>query len=71
MISQLLKGEKFYMILQHLSPFDTSPRFPIRRSGRLKDNSHNLIFGIDKRFVLCSTNRTTLTKLSLPKGGGG
>ena len=36
-----------------------------------KDTFHNLIFGIDKKYILYILDSTTLTKLSLSKGGGG
>jgi len=36
-----------------------------------KDTFHNLIFGIDKRFIFYIINPRTLIKLSLSKGGGG
>ena len=35
-----------------------------------KDTFHNLVFGIDKRFIFYIINLRTLTKLSLSKGGG-
>jgi len=37
----------------------------------LKDNFHNPIFSIDKRYIRCIVDSTILAILFLPKGGEG